>query len=442
MDKDKKYSVIEHVNSLLSGEAYFQLLLDVESALSQAEADVGMISRETADAISAKAFVSCVDIEEYPALYEQLMHPLVPLVKLLQRAVGPEHGQFVHYASTTGDILMTAHMKQLKLVWDIVRASLVRIEKDLAAMTLKYADTMMVGRTHNIHALPMTFGFKVAGWLAELRRNIERMDQAEERIFVIQMCGAIGTLASYGEHAFELQERLAARLDLGVPPEYCWQSSKDRYCEAVNIFALIAGLMGRISKQVYLLMMTEINELREGRLDTFVGSSAMPQKINPVNTQHMRGVERKIRYRATHLLEIMANLDHERNMDGSIDEQDVMQEVCVLMGEMMERSELLISTLTVDEAAMLKNLNLGNGVILSEAIMMELGKHVGRQDAHHIVSDCAIRAVLEDLNFRDLLVAHADVSKHLTEEEIDSLLDPSKYLGYSSLIAKEVAGKA
>ena len=434
-----EHKLTKQIGSLLSEEAFFGLILKTESALAQAQADVGMISRDTANAISAKAHVEYIDISKFPALYEQYMHPLLPIIKLLQEAVGGDNGQYVHYACTTGDILGMTFTLQLRQVWDVIKESVHRVEKLLSDMALKHADTLMVGRTHNIQGLPITFGFKVAGWLSELRRDITRMEQAEDRIFFGQMFGAIGTFASYGEHAFLLAKRFAERLDLAVPPDFCGKNAKDGTCEAFNIFALIAGLMARIAKQVFLLTTTEINELREGRLDTFVGSSAMPQKMNPVNCQHMRGVERQIRYRATHLMEILATLDHEGNMDITNDQQDVCEDLCRLMGEMMERSETLLTTLVVDEESMLRNLNLNHGVILSESVMIELGKHIGHHDAHHIVSDCAIRAQLEHLNFKEVLGTHEVVSRYLNTGQIESLLDPAKYLGKAPYLARQIA---
>ncbi len=442
MKKAQEHALTKRINGIVSQEHFFEIILKAESALAQAQADIGMIPREIADAISAKAHLECVDIEEYQELYEKYMHPLVPVVKLLQRAVGGEAGQYVHYACTTGDILCAVYTLQLKEVWDEVKASAYRIEKMLADLAIKHADTLQVGRTHNIQALPITFGFKVSGWLSEFRRDIRRMEEAEDRIFVGQMFGAVGTFASYGDVAFPLADRFAERLGLNVTPDFSGKISRDRICEAFFIFSLMAGILARIAKNVFILMTTELNEVREGRLDTFVGSSAMPQKMNPVNTQHMRGVERLIRYRVTHLMEILATQDHEGTMDTSNDQQDVTEQLCRDMGEMCERAETLLSTLVVDEENMLRNLHMNHGVILSESVMMELGKYIGRQDAHEIVSECAVKAQLEHLNFKELLSGHEVVAKYLDENKLDELLNPANYIGKASVLAKLIAEDA
>jgi len=423
------------LDAMLTDEARYQRWLDVEAALALSQGELEVIPEEAALLIKEKANVEYLDMSQYASLYEQTGHPMVSLLKLFQSAVG-KNGEYIHLGATTQDIMDTGMMLLLKEVWGLTRSCLLEIEDELLCMSERYADTIMAGRTHNIQALPITFGFKVAVWAREIRRNIERLSESEKRNFVIQLSGAVGTLAAFANKGFEIQSLVAKKLSLEVP-DITWHASRDRICEIVNTLALVSGTMARIAQEVYLLMATEIGELTEGWTEGKVGSSTMPHKINPVHCQHVMASARSIRYIAAQIMEDMV-VDHERNMVHFIDERVKLEELCGLMGEVLTRSVDMLENLFVDEVRMRKNLDILKGAMQSEAVMLVLGKSMGKQTAHEVVNAAATKAVREGLDLAQLLMDDSRVRQYISREELDELLNPEGYTGQAGKIVRQV----
>jgi len=426
----------EAMHQIFSEKARYQRWLDVEASLARAQASLGIIPKEAADAISQKANVEFLDLNKYKEMYEQTGHPMVAMLRLFQPLVKGGFGQYIHLGTTTQDIMDTSTMLALKGAHKIIYESLRRIELNLINMAEQHADTIMAGRTHSVQALPITFGYKVANWAREIRRNIERLKECRDRLFVAQICGAVGTMAAFGPKGPEIQSLVARDLGLEVP-DICWHASRDRLAEFANLLALIASALGRIGQEVYLLMATEVAEVCEPWQKGVVGSSTMPHKVNPIIAQNIMDLTRKLRHNASFVMEVML-VDHERNLNHHLGEMEKLEESCRIMGELLTHGEDMAKNMTVDPQRMRANLDLLKGLMLSESVMIELGKKIGKQSAHEVIYEDAMKSMKEGGDFRQLLFEDARVNKHLTKADIDRLLNPEEYIGLAPQIAKDM----
>ena len=426
----------EAMNRIFSERGRFQRWLDVEASLARAQASLGIIPKEAAEAISRKANADLLDLKRYKELYQQTAHPMVAMLRLFTPIVEGSFGQYVHLGTTTQDIMDTSTMLALKAAHRVIYESLRRIELDLLNMAEQHADTIMAGRTHSVQALPITFGYKVAVWAREIRRNIQRLKECGERVFVAQFSGAVGTMAGLGAKGPEILALVSQDLGLTVP-DICWHASRDRLAEFSNLLALIGAALGRIGQEVYLLMATEVAEVCEPWQKGLVGSSTMPHKINPQISQQMMSLARKLRYNASFFMEVMV-VDHERNLEHFIGEMDKLDESCRMMGELLGYGEEMAKGITVYPRRMQANLGIMKGLMLSESVMIELGKKIGKQNAHGVIYDNATKAIREELDFKQVLLSDARVSQHLTEAEIENLLSPEKYIGLAPRMARDI----
>ena len=421
--------------TLFSDRARFQRWLDVEASLARAQGSLGLIPELAAESISSKARVDLLDLTRYQDLYRESGHPMVAFLRTFQPIVGGEAGQFVHMGATTQDIMDTATMIALRDAHGAFYRSLWRIEGSLLDLAEQHADTVMVGRTHGVQALPITFGYKVAIWAREIRRNIERLEQCGERMFVLQLSGAVGTMAAFGPRGPKIQALVAQDLGLSVP-DICWHASRDRFAEFANLLALVGGALGRIAQEIYLLMATEVDELREPWESGVVGSSTMPHKVNPQACQTMMSLARRLRYDAAFVTEVMV-VDHERNLEHFLGEMEALERACRAMGELLAIAERVARGLTVNTTMMRRNLHLLKGLLLSESVMIELGRHVGKQTAHEIVYEDAMATIQGDASFLDVLLADPRVNEYLAKDEVELLLDPDRYVGLAAQMARD-----
>lgn len=424
----------QSMERLFSEKGRFQRWLDIEASLARAQAAVGLIPQAVADQIGSKADVNLLDLDKYQEMYRQTAHPLVALLRLFQPVIG-EAGQYIHIGPTTHDIVDTGTMLALKEAYAIIYQSLRRIELDLLNLAEKHADTIMAGRTHNIQAVPITFGFKVAMWARELRRNIERLEESRKRVLMIQLSGAGGIMAAFGPRGPEIQALVARDLGLGVP-EIAWHSARDRQIEFANLLLLIALNLGRIGQEVYLLMQTEVGEVSEPWHEGIVGSSCMPHKINPVVAQHMISTARCVRYNVSLLAEA-AMIDHEWNLEHFLSGREKLEETCLLIGALLTQGEEMAQGMTVDSRRMRENLDLLKGLMQSESVMIELGKKVGKMSAHQIINEDATKVIKENIDFRQALREDVRVSQHLSEAEIERLLNPATHIGFAPQMARD-----
>jgi adenylosuccinate lyase len=327
-------------------------------------------------------------------------------------------------------------MLQLRDAHRIFVRDMQAIGRALARLVEEHRDTPMVGRSHGVQALPITFGHKAAIWLSEMGRNFERLRQLEKRVLVGGMVGAVGTQASFGDRAPELEQRVMLRLGLGVA-DINWQPARDRFAEYVCVLAVIAGTLGKIANEIVNLEHTEIGELYEPFSEGKVGSSTMPHKRNPSTCEAVVGVSRALRYNAAMMLECMV-IEHERDGSSWRAEWKAMPESCLMMGGMLSMMKYVLEGLHVDKSQMRQNLDRLGGFLLSERVMFVLSGKVGKQTAHELVYQASMHGIESGISFERALIENAEISKALTAAEIRAALDPESYLGHAPAIVDRV----
>jgi adenylosuccinate lyase len=418
--------------------ASLQRWLDVEVALAKAQAAMGMIPQEAAETIAAKADIAAIDLESVKASGKRTGHSLLGLLTDFRRVIDHDHSRYLHFGATTQDIIDTGLMLMIKDGYDLALERLEAFMRLLSDLTGKHAQTVMVGRTHGNHALPITFGFKAAIWLSELSRQHERWTEARKRILVGNMTGAVGTFASWGKQGFEVQERTMAHLGLGVP-ETVWHSSRDRIAEMLTLCALLAGTICRIGREVYNLSRTEFGELMEPSAGK-IGSSTMPHKRNPIHSEWIMVLERQIRANAGVALEVMGQ-ENERDASRWKNEWIAVPESFVYLSGMLNHVTVLFSGITVNEGRMLRNTDLLRGMLLSEHVMFLLEKHFPLPVAHEKVYQASMRAFEKETHLIDELLSDAEVAAQCQRAEIEKVLDPAGYLGLSAEVARAVKSR-
>ena len=428
------------IRALFEQDARWQAWLDVEAALARAEAELGMIPAEAAVEIVAKCDLALFDRERLTEGFRRTAHQLVPLVWELARLCEGDAGNHVHWGATTQNITQTGDILQLRKAHGIYLGQLSRILAALADLAERSAEMALPGRTHGQHAVPATWGLKVAIWIDEFARHVERLRQAEPRVFQALLGGAAGTVASFGEEGLEVQARLAAHLGMpamAVPA----RSIMDHLAERVMLLALLAASCGKFANEIYTGMKQEFAEVEEPISPGTVGSSTMPQKRNPHLSQDIMAYAAQIRTQVPLALEAVMT-EHEANRQTSLMMRHAQTQVCVLLGDTLERVRILAEGLVLKPERMRANLDLTEGLIMAEPIMLALGEYIGRQEAHDVVYDAAQAAALGNDGFAQLLAADARVGEHLSAGEIDTLLDPTRYTGLCAQLARTQAVRA
>ena len=428
------------IRALFTREARWQAWLDVEAALARAEADLGMIPADAAVEIAQHCQLDLLSIENIESGLAVTAHPLVPLIWELDRILGGEVGGYVHWGATTQNITQTGDILQLRKAHEIILDQIAQVLRLLAPLAIEHADDPCAGRTHGQHAVPATFGYKVGAWIDELCRHVERLEDAEPRVFVAMLGGAAGTLASFGTPGLAVQDGMAAHLDL-LPMPVPGRTSHDHHAEYAAILAMMAATCRKIADETYTLMKPEFGEIEEPVPPGTVGSSTMPQKRNPKLSQDIRAAAAQVTALFPLALDAMRT-EHEADGSTSVMIERVIQGSIELVGDILSRLSLLFDGIDVKPERMRQNLELSGGLIMSENIMLALGERVGRQRAHDIVYEHAQDAAIQRVSFRDLLVADQEVRNHLSEDELDGLLDPASYTGACGEIARTQAERA
>jgi adenylosuccinate lyase len=409
---------------------------EFEAALALEQGELGIIPKDAAKEIAGKAKIDNVDIEKIAAEIRRIKHPLIPALKAVQDLCKPELGEYIHFGPTTQDVLDTATVLQMKEAHGIYLRDMKAIGKALAALAQKHKATPMAGRSHGVQALPITFGHKAAIWLSEMGRNYERMRELEKRVFVGGLVGAVGTQASLGDKAPELEARVMKRLGLGVA-DINWQPARDRFAEYVSVLAIIGGTLGKIANEVINLEHTEISELYEPFSEGKVGSSTMPHKRNPSSCEAVVGVSRALRYNATIVVEGMM-IEHERDGSSWRAEWKALPESCLIMGGMLSMMKYVIEGLDVDVEQMRENLDRLGGFLLSERVMFALSDKVGKQTAHDLVYEASMHGIEKGVTFERSLMENKKVRDALTADELRAALDPTTYVGHAREIVERV----
>ena len=418
-----------------------QAMLDVEAALARAEARVGLIPQDAVAPIEAACHARLYDFSALGEAIASAGNSAIPLVKALGKriaSVDPEAERYVHLGATSQDVMDSGLVLQLRQALALIEGELAQLAVILARQAEHYAATPLAGRTWLQHATPVTLGMKIAGWLGAITRSRQRLSELKPRLLVLQFGGASGTLAALGEQALPVAEALAAELQLGLP-EQPWHTQRDRLVEFGSVLGLIAGSLGKLGRDVSLLMQTEAGEAFEPSAPGKGGSSTMPHKRNPVGAAVLIGAATRVPGLLSTLFSAMPQ-EHERSLGLWHAEWETLPEICCLVSGALQQARLLADGLEVDAARMARNLELTQGLVLAEAVSIVLAQRVGRDTAHHLLEQCCKRAVAEQRHLRDVLGDESQVCAHLSAAELDHLLNPAHYLGQAQTwVARAVA---
>jgi adenylosuccinate lyase len=417
----------DEARALFDDRGRTQLWLDVVAALAAAQAELGLIPDAAARDIAAHACADELDLDAVGEETRRTGHSTLGLIRVLQRALEPEGRAWVYFGATVQDVTDTWTGLVMQRMTRIVRRDLGAIEATLRALAAEHRRTLMLGRTHGQAGLPITFGFKAAVWAAEVRRHLGRTVEAEPRLAVGQLAGAVGTLSSWGDQGLELQRRVMERLGLGVP-DTSWINARDRIAELVTLLALVTGTLAKIGNEVYNLQRPEIGELSETPSDGVVGSITMPQKRNPERSEHLVTLARVVRAAAAPALEGLVS-EHERDGAAWKAEWAFLPQACTAAAAAMALAVELVAGLRVDAERMRANLDAQGGYVLAEGVMLALAERVGKDRAHTLVYEAAARGVAEGVPFRDALLAAPAISQNLAPSDIDELLRPERAVG-------------
>jgi 3-carboxy-cis,cis-muconate cycloisomerase len=423
------------MREVFSDHALVGRYIEVEIALAKAEAKCGVIPPEAAAAIAKHPGISALDFDLLRQETDNVGYPILPLVHQMSKQCG-EAGRFVHWGATTQDIMDTAVVLQLRDALRLLAQDIAELRRILADLSRRYRDTPMAGRTHLQQALPVTFGYKTAIWLAMFDRHAERLAQLKPRVLVGSFAGAAGTLASLGEKGFEVQQALCEELGLGVPVS-TWHVARDGFAEAVNFLALVTGSLGKIALDIMIMASTEFAEVYEPFVKGRGASSTMPQKRNPISSELMLAASKAVRQHAGLMLDA-AIQDFERATGPWHAEWIAIPESFVLTAGALHQAKFALGGLIVDEAQMAKNLDISRGLIVAEAVMMGLAPQLGRQEAHDIVYDACRAAAERHITLAEALLADSQVTARIDRPTIERLTSPGNYLGLAPQMVDRV----
>lgn len=401
--------------------------LDVIAALAEAQAEVGLIPAAVVPEIKRVCNLKLLNMEALRKGYQTTGHSTLGLIRELKKLCSGDAGEWVYYGATVQDITDTWTSMALLKVWQIVFRDLRAIESDLLALAKQHRNTPMPGRTHGQPGLPITFGFKTAIWVREIRRHIERLKDISRRMGEGQLAGGVGSLSSFGDKGFELQEKLFAGLGLR-PPDISWITARDTQVEFINLLAMAAATFDKIGHEIYTLQRPELAEVREGFVKGTVGSITMPHKRNPEIAEHLGSLARIIRHNAGCLAENLVH-DHERDGRSWKAEWGLIGPTCAMAGSVLRLGKIMCANLDVDQAGMTASLEASQGYVLSEGVMLTLSKKIGKQTAHDIVYAAAMAAFETDRPLKDAILENEQIRAHLTVEDIEHLFDYHRQLG-------------
>src|SRR6266567_2207369 len=414
------------MREVFSDLALISRYAEVEVALARAEARCGVIPAEAAEDIAKRTDVSAFDFDLLRSETDIVGYPILPLVHQMSKQCG-EAGRYVHWGATTQDIMDTAVILQVRDGLKIIEQDIAALRDILADLSKRYRDTPMAGRTHLQQALPVTFGYKTAIYLAMFDRHAERLTQLKPRVLVGQFAGAAGTLASLGTKGFEVQQALCEELGLGVPVS-TWHVARDGLAEVMNFFGLVTGSLGKIALDIMIMASTEFAEVHEPFVKGRGASSTMPQKRNPISSELMLAASKAVRQHAGLMLDAMVQ-DFERATGPWHAEWMAIPESFVLTAGALHQAKFALGGLIVDETKMNDNLALSRGLIVAEAVMMGLAPQIGRQEAHDVVYDACRLANEKGLTLADALSADPRVAARIDRASIEALTSPDNYLG-------------
>ncbi len=417
------------MRAIFSDEASVARYVEVEVALAAVEGRLGVIPKDAAAAIKRQARAEAIDLAKLKQETDLVGYPIVGVVHQLAKQCG-EAGRYLHWGATTQDIMDSAVVLQMREALALVEQDLDALETALAALAKKHAKTVMAGRTHLQHALPVTFGYKAAVWLSMILRHRERLAQLRPRVLVGQFAGAAGTLASLGDKGLAVHDGLMKELGLGratMP----WHVARDGPAETVAFLALVTGTLAKIATDVALMMQTEVGEAFEPFAEGRGSSSTMPQKRNPISCELILAAAKIVRQHAGLMLDAMA-ADHERATGPWHLEWVAIPEAFIATAGALKQARFMLEGLIVEPERMRRNLDLTGGLIVAEAVMMALAEHTGRQAAHDLVYGACRAALDKGTTLLVELEQRPEVTRHLDKKRLAKLTDPVNYLGSAS----------
>ena len=419
-----------------------QLFMDVEVALAEAQSELGIIPFWAADEISSKADIKYLSQKDIDKEHKLVRHTLVARLNVWKRSIDKDAAEYLHYGATTVDIWDTVLVLQIKDSIDLMIDDLLEIEDYLLTLTKDNLYTYMPGRTLGQHALPITFGKKTSTWLAENRRNIERLEHVQLKINKSGILkGAVGSYLGLGTQAIETEKLMMINLGLDEPSKDDWHGIRDVFAEYALTLAIISKSFGRIGNELTLLQMTELGETEEYLGSRSVGSSTMPQKKNPRGPGDLLEYSRIIPRLSEIVLDDMIN-SFERDGEKSDDE---LKQISIVTEQMLDRAKPLLKELKVNKQKMRDNLDLTNGLILSQRLTFYLADKIGKDTANELMHDVAKYALENNLTLEEAALQNSIVSKNITESELKNILDPETYIGLAvkqaQLIIEDIENK-
>lgn len=427
------------MRNIFSDQVRIQKWLLTEVALAKAQSEHDIIPKEAARKIAEAATMNNIDVEEMKIEFDKVGFPILPFVHQLTKACDPDTARWVHYGATTQDILDTGTVLQMKEALQLIGNDLESIIQALVKISKEHRNTVMPGRTFQQHAAPITLGYKTSIWLDEILRHKERFEQMKPRLLVGQCSGAVGTFATLGNKGMEVQKTMMQELGLHTPG-ITWHVARDRWGELVSWFSLVAATLGKVANEIAILMRTEIGELSEPFETGRGASSTLPQKRNPIECEPIIAIAHKMRELASSHHSAMIQ-EHERGVGQMHLEWMIIPEAFVLMSGSLSHSENILSGLHVDKEQMRKNLDMGGGLLMSEAVMMGLAPKIGKKKAHDLVYLIAGNAYEKGITLKEALMQDEQVTSHLTSLEIAYLLEPVNYTGVASKMIDMVLAK-
>ena len=416
---------------LWEDENRFRIWLEIEILACEAQAELGVIPKEAVGVIRSRARF---DVERVLQIEEEVKHDVIAFLTNVGEYVGPE-SRYIHLGMTSSDVLDTALAIQMKQSADLLLTDLESLKEVLARRAKEFKTTMMIGRTHGIHAEPTTFGLKLALWHAETVRNIDRLKQARSTVAVGQISGAVGTYAHLDP---AVERHVCEKLGLKPAPISTQVLQRDRHAEFMNTLALCGSSLEKFATEIRHLQKTEVLEAEEYFSKGQKGSSAMPHKRNPITCERIAGLSRVLRGNAVAALENVA-LWHERDITHSSVERVIIPDSCILLDYMLVQFTRIIDKLLVYPENMKKNLDRTRGLIFSQDVLLALTTGgMKREDAYRIVQEEAMRVWEGAGSFRDLIEKREEVKKCITKDELDRLFDPRRSLKNVDYIFRQV----
>ncbi len=424
----------EEMRRIFSDESRIRNFVAIEVALAKVESELGVIPDEAYREIARRAPGFVVDWDRLKTDTETIGYPVMPLLKQLTECCG-EAGEYLHWGSTTRDITDTSFVLQVREALGIIETETRAIKSKLVELTRRHRNTVTVARTHGMHALPTTFGFRTAIWLSETGRQLKRLEAVRQSFSCGQFGGAVGTLAAVGPKGIEVQRKLMATLGL-TAPDISWFSSRDRVSEVVFVLAGIGCTMASIAKTLVVMTRDEVGEAREPDVVGRGTSSAMPHKHNTVGSELVLVYGKFLAQYVSLVMESMVQ-DYDRDWQGHF-ETIIVPQAFLMSHASLRQMNFILGGLQVFPERMRANAEITNGMIMAESVMMALAPHLGRKRAHKLVSAACEAALARQCHLRDVLITDAEVTKHLAPADIEHALVPANYTGAATAVVDQV----